>query len=208
MIKLNDEFVIFPNVKEVYLGENKVLGFDTELNYDSSDSRVESSGVSRDNWGYYSFINTGFIKVNAACSKLRIGLLGIVDPGGVRNGLDIYLKNFFTDEILFRYRISCVWYSSLSNFTLRCELYKGNSQLLSSGEWNTDYAFGSHNYIEYDFETGQYKFPILGSYSNHGGGFVSTYTYFSEYVPTKIEVINNSGNTINFVKIDNIVVQN
>lgn len=208
MIKLNDKFVVFPNVKEVYFGENKVLGFDTELDYESSDSRVEASGVSRDNWGNYTFVSTAFIKVNAICSQLNIGLLNSVDPGGVKNGLDIYLKNFFTDEILFRYRISCVSYSSLSNFTLRCELYKGNSQLLISGEWNTDYAYSSGSIIEYDFGQKQYKFPILGNYNDHGGGFMTTYPYNSEYVPTKIEVVNNSGNNINFVKIDNIVVQN
>lgn len=205
MIKLNDEFVVFPNVKEAYFGENKVLGFDTELDYDSSDGRVKTSGVSRYDFSKCNFINTGFIKFNAICSCLNIGLLGVVDPGGTRNGLDIYLKNFFTDEILFRYRISCSRYSSLSDFTLKCELYKGNNQLLSSGEWNTDYAFGSNGKIEYDFGQKLYKFPIL---RKGNVGFITTYSYNSEYIPTKIEVINNSGKNINFVHILDAIVQN
>lgn len=40
MITLGNKYLYLNNIKEVYVGQNKVLGFDTTLNYNSTDYRL------------------------------------------------------------------------------------------------------------------------------------------------------------------------
>lgn len=199
---LKDKFI-----KEAYFGTQKILGFDTSntLSTYGEDERFQIAKYDYDNGEFYA---GGYAKLNAVCSRFGGGVINIWDPGGKYDMIDVYIKNFTTGEQLFRYRISVSAYSSLSNFTLKFEVFDANNTSLKSTTWKTDYAFGSSfNVFEYDFTNNKWIFTLLytGSYSS---GRPTTLEVSSPYVPCRVEVYNISGRNGARFRMNNIVVQN
>lgn len=199
---LKDKFI-----KEAYLGTQKILGFDTNntLSTYGEDERFQIVNYDKE---YGDFYAGGYAKLNAVCTKFGGGVINIWDPGGSYNLVDIYIKNIVTGAQLFRYRVSVSAYKSLSDFTLKFEVFDANDKSLASNTWRTDYGFSSSfRVFEYDFTNNKWLFDLIytGSYSS---GRITTHSVSSPYVPCKVEVYNISGRNGARFRMNNIVVQN
>ena len=174
-------------IKEAYLGNKQLLGFNKTLYYNSDDSRVDCAGYNGED-----FSKGGYLIYNAICSKLTAGVINIWDPGGKYNMVDVYIREFGTGNQLYRYNISVSAYSSLSNFTLKFTLYNASGSELKSTTWKTDYAFGSSfTLFEYSFETNQWLFQFISG--NSYNYEPQTLAINGDYVPCFIQAYNVSG---------------
>lgn len=199
---LKDKFI-----KEAYLGTQKILGFDPN-NTLSTYGEDERFQIVNYNHEYNEFYAGGYAKLNAVCSRFGCGVINAWDPGGKYDMIDVYIKNIVTGAQLYRYRISVSAYKSLSDFTLKFEVFDANNTSIASSTWRTDYGFGSSfNIFEYDFTNNKWIFTLLytGSYSSSRE---TKHEVSAPYVPCKVEVYNISGRNGARFFMRNIVVQN
>ena len=149
-------------VKQIYNGEQNILGFNTTLDYQTlpTDSQIKSYKYNFDT-GYFDPAtgDNGYININAPISKMNVSV-GSWVPNSTGQILRIEFTDISTQQIITTYNIGIT-----SRTNIRCNYYSyvtKNGLVEQTANWDTyvDAPF-NFNLFSYDFTNNKYVLNLL-----------------------------------------------